>query len=232
MNDLTILYYTANKIPVCFATQVRAQLKLAANNITIRTIDRYKDPSILKLYSDLVYGLKDISTPYVALCEDDTLYPASYFSCYRPPLDTIGYNANRWNVYAWSKEPAYLCQSRAILGQCIAPTILLTDTIAEKLEVIEAKYGSAVESKDIDGKYLAEPGRYESFTGARPVKMEQFLSPQACVVFNHRDSYGFEFRGKKKKTDYVHASYWEPWGDVNQLLLKYFGEEELKRQRA
>lgn len=98
MNNLTIVYYTANVLNEQFARAVREQLKRAA----CRQFDRQKAIPIVSvsqkpldfgeniclgdigrsLFSQCrqeIAGCERADTKYVALCEDDIFYPASHF---------------------------------------------------------------------------------------------------------------------------------------------------------
>ena len=53
-----------------------------------------------KIYKLMLQGAKIAKTPYIAMVEDDMLYSRDHFEL-RPPLDTFGYNWNRWSLFTW-----------------------------------------------------------------------------------------------------------------------------------
>ena len=96
MNDLTIIYYTANLVPDSFFKKTSEALLKAAGEVPIisvshKPIELGKNicvgeigQSVLNIYKQVLIGCKEATTKYVAMAEDDTLYPPDHFE-YRPP---------------------------------------------------------------------------------------------------------------------------------------------------
>src|SRR5512146_591189 len=117
MTDITACYYTANQLPEYLAESVRNRLVESTRvaGVPIVSVSQYPislgrnicigpiGPSLLHLYEPVLIAAEHATTPYVALCEDDCLYPPSHFTCYRPPDSVFGYNQNKWTVFAWDE---------------------------------------------------------------------------------------------------------------------------------
>jgi hypothetical protein len=252
MSDLTVIYYTANRISQRFADVVRAELFAAvcfpwpfgqlmpivmvshesiqhgpyswpddvvATNIVVGDVR----PSIWQVYQNILIGAKAASTPYVACCEDDTLYVPEHFT-YRPPLDTFAYNENRVVITRKLSDDGkrrvafYYYRPRTQMAMCIAPRALLIETLEEKF----AKYPTPPASTDVAKKAgWGEPGRYEKNLGLTPRKLERFhWTERPNVTFNHSES--LMGRRAVQETDVLYDTV-EPWGDATALWSRIHG---------
>jgi len=190
MEDITVLYYTSNRIEEPFATNVRNHLLSFiskgtpiisisqkpmnfGNNIYVKDLN----PSIYNIYKQIYIGASAVSTRYIMCAEDDALYNLEHFQ-YRPPDDAFGYNLNKWMV----NGNFFFHRNRVNMSTCVAPTDLMVNT----LEVRLTKY------PDPEMKLVkwGEPGRFEEFLGLPIVKMDLFKTEQAVLTFNHRPSVG------------------------------------------
>lgn len=133
MSDLTLIYYTANRIDPWFASNVRFELVRSVRGeypvflippvvCVIQGEDnrhQFYNPwitfdetiipvglvehSIYRVYQNVLLGAKAAKTEFIACCEDDTLYHPSHFT-YRPPADVFGYDRNRWVITRKASE--------------------------------------------------------------------------------------------------------------------------------
>ena len=107
-NDISLLYYTdntiqesirqkiadyllevtENKYPIVSVSQKPIDL---GHNICIGEIGKSKH----NLYKQILTGVREVKTKYVALAEDDTLYSPEHF-LYRPEDDACSCNTNGW----------------------------------------------------------------------------------------------------------------------------------------
>lgn len=256
MNDLTILYYTANRISRHFANEVRTRL-LWSTRCGDYPLDRYykfpfvvvsqgkddtryqfynpflalgetlievgdESPSIWRVYQNILIGAKAAATPYVACCEDDTLYVPGHFN-YRPPLDTFAYNHMRYVITRKADEHGrrtafFYFRERTQMAMCIAPRELLIETLEERFR----KFPEPVPHEIAKKTGWGEPGRYEKNLGLTPRKLEYFRTAYPNVTFNHGDS--LMGRRQVKETDVIAQSI-EPWGDANELWNSIKGED-------
>lgn len=251
MTDVTLIYYTANRIDLLFARRVREQLLVSWSKTTsdgkLNTerehavcvshgalesvlIQRFgpsfnvgtPEPSIWQVYQNILIGAKAATTPFIACCEDDTVYAPSHFD-YRPALDTFAYDRNRWVItkrrhpQTGAPETIYYWRQRHQMAMCIAPRQLLIETLEEKF----AKYPTPAVSTDVAKKAgWGEPGRYEKNLKLTPRKLEYFDSPEPSVTFNHRVS--LMGRRQWKETDIIKTEL-PPWGNADALWSRIHG---------
>ena len=232
MNNMTIIYYTANLISDIFASNIRRHL--------LRTIgDKYSIISISQkpiidfgenicvgeigvsgynIYKQILLGSKMAKTEFIVCCEDDSLYIPEHFQ-YLPSKDTFAYNINRWNV----NRRFYFYRARQGMCMCVAPTELMIKT----LEIRFSKFGEEW-SKQKQIQYFGEPGRYERKLGLPPVKIESFRTELPTLTFNHRPSYG----GVRAllSTDLI-AEELPFWGNANNLWNNMmYGNGEIREK--
>lgn len=210
-SDLTLLYYTSNAIDEQFRDKVLDQLHHACKapiisvsqkpmtlgqNICVGDIGR----TLQNIYKQVITGLKHVETEYVALVEDDCLYVPEHFN-YRP-TGKIAYNLNRWLLHA-DRGGVYSYRSRPILSQCIAPTKLLLECLAQR------------EGRDIPKKYSGEPGLFERKLRLREYPYETFETKEPNVVVCHsKNTSGRKTWGKDAEPRTELA----PWGNSEHLL--------------
>lgn len=204
MSDLTIIYSTAHKIPQQFADRVFSSLLEAARKYpVIKAECTPEQSSITNYYKDLLGAAKDITTPYIAFAEDDTLYPDEHFN---HRSDFFAYNFTRWNLYTWSDPPFYSLRQRRILATLIAPRELF-------IEVMEKRLKNPNESQMVEpGRRNGEP--YETFNTYNPV-----------VVFTHPDAFGY--MNGEKKAHKIRATALPYWGDATWLKEQFYGHENM-----
>ena len=225
MNDLTVLYYSSNRISDFFADNVRNHL-LEALPLNTPIISITHRPikfgfnicvgdvgiSAWNIYYQIYLGAKEATTKYVTCCEDDSLYVPEHFD-YRPKDDEFAYNVNRGNV---NKKEYFFRRNRPGMCMCIAPTKLMIDTLELRMQ----KYPREQYSKDVKIKYYGEPGRYEQELGLPFVKRVHFKTNIPSLTFNHRPSYG----GVRAplKTDLVSKEI-PYWGKAEDLWRRIHG---------
>ena len=222
-NDMTILYYTANKIPEKLAGKVKDQIKFASNGIPIVSVsqkpltDMGKNicvgdigQSLINIYKQILIAAKEAKTKYIVCCEDDALYVPEHFTK-RPPDDTFLYNLNRWSLH--TERDMYTLRRRTIMSQCICNRELLIKCLEERLAL-----------PDIPKKLCGEPGIYEKQLGLPTYKYDTFETKEPNVVIAHENNTtGIKYVGKDTapKTDLA------PWGNGKKLLdAIYFGDEK------
>lgn len=109
MSDLTIIFLTLNKLPEEWTEYHLQTLKEAVGDCPVISISREpmdfgtnliqeetKDKS--NIFRQILRGAKLAQTKYIAIAEDDTLYPPEHFKL-RPK--GIGYNMHRWWLHTW-----------------------------------------------------------------------------------------------------------------------------------
>lgn len=248
-NDLTIIFYTANKVQEPFASRVRDHLvrttkgKIPIISVSQKPLDFGLNIcvgdigfSLINIYRQALIGALATRNPYIAMCEDDCLYTPGHFE-YRPPEDAFGYNLNRWTLFTWSKTPLYSFRNRMVFSQCIAPRELYISAMTERFLLLKQPISARPDKMPPpltrqQEKYFAEPGRYEGHLGVEIQKVDPFKSPEPNVVFSHMEALGALKLGVKKRMGHPRLERLEPWGPAEDLIREYFGEEEHQRQKG
>lgn len=135
---------TASRVPKKWAAFHKQKLIEAAHGSPIITISREpldwgqniidtEEYTISNIYFQLLQGAKAATTEFIAVAEDDTLYPKEHFQ-FRPPEDSFAYNQNRFGVFRWSKTPTYFWKDRMSNSTLIAPRKLAIDALEERYQ--------------------------------------------------------------------------------------------------
>lgn len=191
MNDLTIIFYTCNRIDEGFAQNIRNELfkfDIPIISVSHKPIDFGKnicveglEPCIYNVYRQVLIGAKNATTEFVACAEDDCLYHGDHFA-FRPSGNVFYYNANRWRL----RNSEFLFKHRTDvtapgMWNCIAPTELMIETLGKRFEKYPLK-GSEIA--------WGEPGRYERKLGLSYVEALPFKTDIPNITFAHDRSLG------------------------------------------
>lgn len=189
MEDLTILYITNNKVPDSWAEYHKGCLIDAIGNTKVITLSRKPmdfgtnliqtdKESTSNIYWQMLRGAKVADTDFVAMAEDDTLYPEDHFK-FRPPNDSFAYNSHRWCLYTWG-EPVYSLKNFIRTNvSLIAPRRLMIEALEERF----SKY-----PHDMDNIPLGmsgELGTHEDKLGVTRRRVVDFKSENPIVQFDH-----------------------------------------------
>lgn len=228
MPNLTIIYYTANRISDYFADACRRQLLKAIGdtplislskkpiNFGTNIVDSDSESSAITIYKVILNGAKMAKTKYIALAEDDALYPEEHFTTFLPPEDTFAYNMSRWSIYSWSVPPIFSLKRREILATMIAPREAL-------IENIEARFAHFPDTSKIPSGYMVEPGRgLDRRLGAPPAKKIDFYSKVPVIVFSHETALGFASLGKRKALGELRAIEIPYWGTAERVMKDFY----------
>ena len=220
ISGLTVLMLTPNKVPKKWAEYHKSVLLEAIGDTPIITIS--KEPldwgtnliqteyGITNIYKQVLRGSKLATTSYIAIADDDTLYPKEHFE-YRPPLDKFGYNLNRWHIFTWGK-PYYFHKPRPGNGLMIASRELIINALEKRFErtneFIE-KWGN----KELGTKkYLAK------YDGVWHMTFHTF-SP--VVSFYHQKSFDTLNQRRRKRPWAVRAYDIPRWGRAEDIRRKF-----------
>jgi len=199
MNDLTIIYYTANTIKESVAQKVRDYLlKTTENKIPIisvsqKPLDFGKNICVGEIgkskyncYKQILVGAKAAKTRYVACAEDDTLYSKDHFNFRPPNKETFYYDTNMWfctndgEYYYWRKD---ILKDRGGMWGCIVATETLVTNLTKRFSVYPV---DPLPSKSL---HWGEPGYHDHQYGMKN-KAANFESEDPNVVFLYRESMG------------------------------------------
>lgn len=233
MQDLTVIYYTANYISEKFAENTKKELLKAVGELPIIVVsfkpslvgERGKNTinniffvteierSHLNIYRQALVGAKAAKTKYIALVEDDVLYHPDHFK-YRPPEGVFGYNMNVWSIFTWVKPPIFNYKDRINLSGLICERNLF-------IEAMEERFAKYPDDSKIDLSIFAEPGKYEGHLGVTKRQFEKFYSDNPNVVFSHETALSFDGLGKRKAMGKVKAIEIPYWGRAEDVVLLY-----------
>ncbi len=225
MNDLTVLYYTANTLKEPFATKVREVLWNAKGESPLISVSQKPlnygkniivnlPHAYLSIYKQILIGAKATETEYLALAEDDCLYSKEHF-LFRPKSDEFAFDMARWSIYSWSNPPIFSLKYRHSNSTLIAPTKLLVNALEERF----AKFPD--ESK-IDIRLFGEPGRYERQLGVTVQKTCDYTSNCPCITFSHPEAIGYQYLGNRKKLGEIKAYDIPFWGKAEDIIKKFY----------
>lgn len=220
MNDITILFLTLNKVPKQWAKYHKQVLIEAIADTPIITISKkpldwginliQRSEGHANIYRQILRGAKLAKTPFIAIAEDDTLYPKNHFTNFRPPTDTFAYNMNRWGIFTWGK-PIYFWKRRMANATMIAPRKLVIEALAERLKkgMPEEKCGELGQEKT------------ERRLGVTLRKSMEFYTVEPVICFNHNFSLDPLERGHKKRMWWIRAFDLPNWGRAEDIVKKF-----------
>ena len=228
-DSLTIIYYTANHISDYFMENTKKQLLKAAGDLPIISVSfkpidfgtniciGEQERSSYMIYKQILAGAKAATTEYVAMAEDDVLYPKEYFD-YRPAKDVFAYDVNKWSIYSWDEHPFFMYKSRRTMTNLIVTREALIKTLEERY----AKYPNA---SDVIGTRIhslwGEPSRFENSLRITPVAHERYSSAVPSIVFSHAEAVAFGHLGTRKAHSGTRANVVEPWGTAEEIMKLY-----------
>lgn len=207
-DDLTLLFVTAGKRPEQWAAFHAEQLaKLPFPIITLRDEEKMGEQMI---YRRMLEGAKQATTPYVAVIEDDVLYPIEHF-WFRPDMDTFAYNQHRWALFTWG-VPTYNWRNRKSNCSLIAPRQLLIEALEERFD--EHPNG---------WPWVGELGRanVEKKLGVTLRKSTEWHSKIAIVQINHDDASEDRQQRHRKDLGPMKAYDIPRWGKAADLIKRY-----------
>ena len=178
-----------------------------------------------KIYKLMLQGAKIAKTPYIAMVEDDMLYSRDHFEL-RPPLDTFGYNWNRWSLFTWG-EPTFSFKRRYCNGCSILPRQEMIDALEERF----ARW------KEIPHVLNGELGfeKVEKNLGVRVRKSMPMYSKTPIVQIHHiygtpgigkiylkqGDTVDLEARKVRKRMGMIRAYEVPFWGRSEDLIKNF-----------
>jgi hypothetical protein len=222
MKDLTVIYLTINKLPQKWTNYHLNVLKEAIGNCPVISISRIpidfgtniiQEPSENKsnIFRQMLKGAMLAKTDFVAIAEDDVLYPKEHFKL-RPKLNEFGYNMHRWWLHTWD-EPVYSMKRTLVNSTLIAPRKLLIEALQERFD----KYP--------DGKnpeMAGELGKSDRKLGVTIRNVRELYSNVGVVQFDHDYFYGNDVEGAierrhTKRPKPIKAIEIPKWGKAEDL---------------
>ncbi len=223
-SDITIIMLTASRVPKKWAAFHKQKLIEAADGSPIITISREpldwgqnildtQGYTISNIYFQLLQGAKAATTEFIAVAEDDTLYPKEHFQ-FRPPEDSFAYNQNRFGVFRWSKTPTYFWKDRMSNSTLIAPRKLAIEALEERF----AKYPQGT-----PGGLTGELGRsnIEDKLGVKRQKAIWFQTEISVVRVDHELGIDRLSQSHRKGMGILRAYDIPYWGKASDIVEKF-----------
>ena len=225
MIDLSIIFLTVNRVPKKWAEYHKKVLLEATRDYPIISVSRkpvdmpginliQREPiSASNIYKQMLRAAKIAKTPYVAIAEDDSLYPLEHFIYFRPKANEFAYNMCRWAVFTWG-TPTYFWRNRISNLTLIAPRELLI----KALEVRFAKYPNGTPD-DRTGELGKD--KTERLLRLPVNNMVQFFTTTPIVNFNHIKALDPREQNMRKRMAPLRAFDIPYWGKADKLVTNF-----------
>ena len=223
MNGLTAIFLTNNEVPEKWAAFHQKVLLEALDGAPLITMSRKpmnlginvlqdKPKSLSNIYRQLLRGAKMATTDYIAVVEDDTLYPREHF-LQRPKKHCIGYNMNHWSLFTWG-EPIYSWRNRRGNYSMLSYRKLVIEALEERF----AKYPNGTPDK-----ITGEIGRpmVERNLGITLRQVQEFETTVGLINFNHSNASDDLQLRQRKSLGEVRAYDIPQWGRAKELVKKW-----------
>ena len=216
--DLTIIFLTVNTVPDGWVEYHKSILLEAADGAQIITISRRlldwgdenliqdAEPSVLNIYKQVLRGAKLANTPYIAIAEDDHLYPKQHFQ-YRPPENTFGYDGSRWGLFTWG-TPTFYHKKRISNGSMVAPRDAVIDSLEERFR------------RHPTNNRIGELGK-EKGTKLDRKESVFFWSTIPTIFLSHVNALDKLEQEKRKRMSMIRAYDIPYWGKANEIASKF-----------
>ena len=226
--DITAIFLTNNEVPeewMRFHNKVLLESLGGAPLITMsrkpmnlgKNILQDKPKSMSNIYYQLLRGAKEAKTDYIAVVEDDTLYPPEHF-LQRPKKDKIGYNMNHWSLFTWitshHTHPIYSWRNRRGNYSMLSYRELVIEALEERFK------------KFPDGtpdRITGEIGRpmVEHNMGITVRDVQEFETTQSIINFNHSNASDDLQQRQRKSLGEIRAYDIPYWGKAEDLVKQW-----------
>jgi hypothetical protein len=223
--DLTVVFLTVNKVPKDWAAYHREVLLRAADGFPMVTVSREPvdipginiiqdgEISAPNIYRQMLRAARVVETPFLAIAEDDSLYPREHFTAFRPQPDEIGYNMHRWAVFTWG-TPIYFFRERISNLTMVAPTELA-------LRALEERFERFPDGLPPDRTGELGKNRIERRLGVTENKLAMFYSDVAVVNLNHVYAIDKLEVQRRKKMSCIQALEIPYWGRAEDVVGRF-----------
>lgn len=219
MNDLTVIMLTPNLVPEKWAQYHKQKLLEAIGDTPLITVSKkpldwglnvkQRGYGMLNIYKQMLKAAKIAKTHWIAMADDDTLYPASHFA-YRPTEDGYFYNLNRWHMFTWG-EPIYFHKPWRGNGLFMGTRELVIKALEKRFE-----NGDVVERKAYH-----ELGTRSDMLDIDHVKGIGFYTNEPVLSFYHDFSFDETVKNHKKRMHPIRAYDIPLWGHARDMRNKF-----------
>lgn len=241
MGDITALFLTVNKVPWMKFHNEKLLEAIGGypGGYPLITISREPMPHLPgiqlrqdeeqshdKIYKMMLQGAKIATTDYIAIVEDDMLYSKDHFEL-RPPLDTFGYNWNRWVMFTWG-EPMFSFKRRYCNGSSILPRLELIDALEERYakwetipHILNGELGYAKVEKGLGVKVRKSMPMYSK---TPVVQIQHIYGTPGYGRVNPdplKDTMDLERRKTRRRHGMIRAYSIPHWGEAKELVKNF-----------
>lgn len=216
MKDLTVIMMTPNLVPQKWAKFHKKKLLEAIGDTHLITVSAkpldfgeniiQEEYGLENLYKQMLRAAKLAKTPWIAMADDDTLYPKSHFE-YRPKTEGFFYNLNRWHMFTWG-DPIYFYKPWRGNGLLIATRDLVVKALENRFE-----------------KKVPQPwhelGTRREMLEQDLVKGSIFYTDEPVLSFYHDGSVDASVRDHTKRMFPVRAYDIPVWGKAEDMKKKF-----------
>jgi hypothetical protein len=221
MSDLTVIFLTENTLPKKWMRYQRKTLLKAVGSNNLITISRKplknmglnliqkKPRSLANIYWQILRGAKSAKTEYVAVAEDDTLYPESHFKI-RPRKNVFAYNASNWKIYNWGK-PIYHSPTNMLNYVLIASRELVIKTLERRF------------TKGFGNHIAGELGKEKVYKrlGIRENRRVKFWTVFPVINVNHDKGFDPKVQAHIKPVRGLRVYDVPYWGRAEDIMKKF-----------
>ena len=222
MSDLTVIFLTANQHPKHFTAYHKRLLLEAVGDYPLITVSR--EPldfgeniiddgprSHLNMYKQLCRAARLASTPYIAMAEDDALYPPHHFKEFRPALDSVSYDMHRWSLFTWTNM--YNIKDRISNCTMLSGREYYLDAWDERLKKFPGD--------SLPLKRVSEIGRnnQEEWMGVSLRNCTKWWATEPTIHINHPN--GTDSTSYRKRMGTFRAYDIPYWGSADKIIAEY-----------
>ena len=230
MSDITVIYYTANKISAHFAENTLRHLLASVGDLPLISVSQAPmtlgenicvgdiGVSTRNIYRQALIGAQRATTTYIGMAEDDTLYSPEHFH-HTPTPGMFAYNRNTQAIFTWTKPPTFSAKVPPRRNFCnlICERALFIEAMEERF----AKYPRDEDCPQPVERFWGEPGRLERNLGVTVRTTEDFVTDIPNVQFAHPEAFGFGHLGTRRKLGDVRTTELPHWGTAAKIVELY-----------
>jgi hypothetical protein len=215
MNDVTIIYYTANREDPEFERKIQENLLKVCGSIPIISVSQKPitlgknicvgdvGASGFNMFRQVLIGCETATTKFVISAEADCLYPPDYFT-FVPPRDDVCYRNNNTYLMGYQREYFYKKNEGSTFSQIVGREFY----IKRLKELFNGAPEWNIKEKSFPKERI---GRSDVFN-----KIEYYTTDNPCISF--KSGKGMRKNSHSDKTQIHELPY---WGFGQELRKKY-----------
>lgn len=219
MKDLTVIMLTPNLVPENWAKFHKKKLLEAIGDTPLITVSAkpldfgqniiQEGYGLSNIYKQMLRAAKIAKTEWIAMADDDTLYPKSHFE-YRPKKEGFFYNLNRWHMFTWG-EPIYFHKPWRGNGLLLATRKMVVTALENRF----------AQGDELSIDSLHELGTRKNMLEKDIVGGDIFFSEDPVMSFYHDNSFDPAIKSHNKRMFPLRAYDIPVWGKAIDLREKF-----------